>query len=298
MTQRYRDRITRVVETLGTAGDWIKRDRLSPPPEATGEIGRLLWSDPPPLIHPRGRFIVVFSAKSACTNVLIWFLTQLGHARAARDFHIWPHEYRTTVYYYSNLYRNAFQSDLRQFKVIRVVRDPFDRAASSFRHVVRYDVCDGAINRRVGRRSMERDGLSFSEFLSFLDRTDLRTCDPHLAVQRHPIEDKLKVDYLINVSRDNLFERLNRIEVELDLKPTRLEKDRWVKALRTHNRPQGELDERIDIYTHRLTRDQAASGPWPSVKALLTEEAQARIAKLYARDIESYTEWAEPARLR
>jgi hypothetical protein len=288
MTHRYRDRIKRAAETLGTAGDWIKRDRMSPPVEATTEIGRLLWSDPPPLIHPGRRFIVVFSAKSACTNVLIWFLTQLGHARAARDFHIWPHEYRTTVYYYSRLYREAFQSDLSEFKVIRVVRDPFERAASSFRHVLRYDVVDGAINRRVGRRSMTRDGLSFSEFLSFLDRTDLRTCDPHLAIQHHPVEDKLKVSYLINVSRENLFERLNQIEAELELKPTSLQKDRWVKALRTHNRPQDELDESADIYTRRLTREQATAGPWPSTHALLTDEARARIAKLYATDIERY----------
>jgi hypothetical protein len=288
MTIRYRHRIQRAAEILGTAGDWIKRDRISPPIEATTEIGRLLWTDPAPLIHPGHRFIVVFSAKSACTNVLIWFLTQLGHARAARDFHLWPHEYRTTVYYYSELYRKAFRSDVSGFKVIRIVRDPFERTASSFRHVVRYSVVDREIEQRVGRRSMDRDGLSFSEFLTFLEGTDLRSCDPHLAIQHHPIEDRLRVDYLINISRENLFERLNKIETELDLKPTNLPKDRWVKALRAHNRPDRRLDETADIYTRRLTREQASVGPWPDLGALLSDDARARIAKLYAKDIECY----------
>jgi hypothetical protein len=288
MTKRYRDKIVRALDTIGTAGDWIKRQRLSPPPEANTEIGRLLWGDLPPLIHPERKFMVLFSAKSACTNALIWFFTQLGHAQAARDFHVWPHEYRMTVYYYSQLYRNAFRSDFSEYKVIRVIRDPYERAASSFRHIVRYDIVDRALKRRIGRRSMEQDGLSFLEFLSFLERIDLRTCNPHLSLQYHPVEAKLKVDYLINVSRENLFERLNQIEAELELKPTNLPEDAWVRALRGHNRRQKEFEDNTGIYTRRLTRAQAAVGPWPSNEALLTDEARARIAKLYAKDIETY----------
>lgn len=283
----HADLTARATETLLNALPWKKREELVPPIEASTGIGRLLWTGSPPLIDPRYRIIVVFSEKSACTNVSIWFFTQLGHATAARDFHYWPHEYRRKVYYHSRLYRDALRSDLSEFKVIRVIRDPYDRAASSFRHAVRFDLLDDDINRKVGRRSMMRDGLSFSEFLSVLEQTDLRSCNPHFSPQRHLMEDTFKVDYLINVSNENLSQRFNQIESELGLSRTDLERDPWVKRLRKHNRPARELDG-IDLDTRRLTRDEARNGPWPRHGDLLTPDARKRIAKLYSRDFESY----------
>jgi len=288
MLRTYRHKIDRWADTLDTTRRWLKRERMAPPAEWNSEIGRLLWTASPPLIHPTGRFMVVFSAKSACTNVLIWFLTQLGQAKAARDFHVWPHEYRETVYYFSQLYRDAFRSGLEDFKVIRVIRDPFERAASSFRHVVRFDLADREIGRKVGARSLEQDGLSFSEFLSFLERTNLRTCNLHFSLQHQALEERLGVDYLINVSREDLFERLNQIESELNLMSTSLKDDPWVKELQSHNRPVGECMKGEEVYTTRFTRIAARTGPWPRNEVFLTDEARERIAKLYAKDIDCY----------
>src|SRR5262249_41777851 len=144
-----------------TAGD------VPAPPLARTEIGRLLWSRPPPLINPDAKFVVIFSAKSACTNVLIWFFHHLGHLKAARDFHVWPHEYRVRVYYHSQLYQRAYKSDFSEFKVVRVVRDPYERAASGFRHIVRH--AGGSIGRYMGMRHVAERGLSFAEYLDFLE---------------------------------------------------------------------------------------------------------------------------------
>jgi hypothetical protein len=286
MVLRYSDQVRRTAEALRAAGERLWAGKYSPPPSVSA-IGRLLWNEPKPLIDPRHRFIVIFSAKSACTNVLIWFLTQIGHHRAARDFHRWPHRYRMDVYYDSKLYRDALSRDFDDFKVIRVVRDPFERA-SSFRHAVGFDFADRSINWRIGRRNMERDGLSFSEFLSFLERLNLQNCDPHFAIQRHPLEDRLKPDYLINVSRENLFDRLNEIEAELNLKRTSLRDDSWVRKLRYRDQPTLALENCEAIYTRRLTRQAARNGPWPRSDALLTDDARRRIGALYAKDIACY----------
>src|SRR5689334_25375638 len=102
----------------------------APPPGAETGLGRLLWTDPRPLIHTPQRMIVVFSPKSACTSVLIWFYHQIGHTKAARDYASWPHNYRTDVYYRSRFYRRAFERDLSKFSLLRIVRDPFERAVS------------------------------------------------------------------------------------------------------------------------------------------------------------------------
>ena len=253
------------------------------------DMRRLLQIRPRPLIHPAGRFIIIFSEKSACTNVVIWFLTQLGHAKAAQDFDGWPHEYRIAVYYRSQLYENALRSDdLTEFKTIRVIRDPFDRAVSSFRHILRFDIIDDDINQTIQPRTIAQDGLSFAEFLTFLESIDLNSCNPHLSIQRHPVEDRRKVDYVINISQEDLFERLNQIEVDLGLMPTSLEKDGWVLRHSSHNRPRSVSERSGGIYHRRLTRNDARHGPWPRHEDLLTSEAREKIARLYAKDIESY----------
>src|SRR6187551_2410882 len=101
-----------------TGLDRLTGDR---PPGAAGELGRLLWTDPRPLIHTRKRMIVVFSPKSACTSAVIWFFHQLGHAKAARDYASWPHRYRSEVYYKSRVYRLAFERDLSKFSLVRII---------------------------------------------------------------------------------------------------------------------------------------------------------------------------------
>src|SRR5688572_27830886 len=165
------------------------------PPAPQSEIARALVSSPRQLIHPGGKLIVVFSAKSACTNVVVWLLNHLGHARAAADFHPWPHRYRSEVYYKSQLYREALTQDLSGFSVLRVIRDPFERAASSYRHALNSGYADKEMARLLGRSHMGARGYSFAEFIDLLEHSDMRTCNIHHRIQRHPVENVLPVRY-------------------------------------------------------------------------------------------------------
>jgi len=221
--------------------------------------------------------------------VLVWFLHHLGHAAAARDFHPWPHRYCNLVYYQSSLYRRAAQLDLTGFKVVKVIRDPYLRAASSFRHVVRYSLFEDGMARKLSDSRLERDGLSFSAFLDFLEKTDLTRCDPHYALQHHPIEAQLPVSHLINVSREDLFARLNEVEREIGLPASDVASSPWVKRLEErYNKASDDFAGIADLYTRRLKREQALNGPWPRYDALLTPEARDRVSRLYAADLRAY----------
>jgi len=258
------------------------------------ELTRLLCVSPRPLIDPSKRMIVLFSPKSACTNVVIWFFHQLGHAAAAQDYDRWPHKYRGNVYYKSALYRRAFQHDLSRYFLLRVVRDPFERAVSSFRHVHRLGSADRLIGQVLGRKDIATAGLSFSEFLDFLETCDLARCDGHYRLQRHPLEDRLPVRSLINASTEDLFARLNEVETDLGMPVTDFNKLEWLNNVdRTHSHVAASFDG--DTYTHRFDRAVARSGSWPSYDAFLTTEARERIARIYAVDIEAYG--AAPTRL-
>jgi hypothetical protein len=248
-------------------------------------LRRMLARVPQPLIDPDRKLIVIYSAKSACTNLLLWFLHHLGHLQAARDFHWWPHRYRDHVYYRSDIYQRGLRSRLREFTVVRVVRDPFQRALSSFRHVVRHKSFDEHIGRVLSQPA--EAGLSLSRFLDFLEKIDLADCDPHYALQHHPIEKILPVHHLINVSVENLFARFNEIEAAVGLPKSDLAHAEWVQELSERHQT-AKHSFSGDAYTRILTRQDALKRRWPDYDVLLTDEAKARIAKLYATDLKAY----------
>jgi hypothetical protein len=230
--------------------------------------------------------LVIFSAKSACTSVLIWFLHQIGHGDAAQDYSRWPHHYRMGVYYKSRLYRMALKKRPSRYSVVRVVRDPFERAVSSFRHMLASGAGTDLAAKALRRNDIETAGLSFSEYLDFLETCDLRTCDQHYALQRHPVEDLVSIDHLINISTENLFARLNDVEADLGLPITDFAQLGWLKHLdqaRSPNKP-GSIS---DAYRRRFNREMARN-EWPKSGAFLVPEARERIARLYATDIQSY----------
>jgi hypothetical protein len=254
----------------------------------TSELGRLLTLAPRPLIHPTAKMIVVFSPKSACTTVVSWFFDQLGHGRAARDFHSWPHRYRSQVYYHSRLYERALEKNLANFALVRVVRDPFDRAASSYRHALKHGNANADFAKVMGRPDAASEGFSFAEFLDLLERIDLTTCDRHYAQQKHPVEDAKTVDHLINISTQDLHAGLNAVDRAVGL-PTfdfnataKFEKIRR-KRFQVHGQA-----EATDVYATRFNQKQAKEGPWPPYEALLTPLACERLARIYAVDIAAY----------
>jgi hypothetical protein len=267
------------------AAAWNHLLREDETPQLNTEIGRLLAHSPQPLIDPRNKLLVIFSAKSACSNVLVWFLHHLGHAAVARDFHRSPHEYRTQVYYHSMLYRQACKDDFRRYRVVRVIRDPYERAVSGFRHLLRH--AHKPFGRQMKMGHVAEQGLSFSGYLDFLERLDLRNCDDHFAVQRHPIEDAVVVNDVINISTDDLFARLNAIEAELGLERTDLRSSAWVSHNDRRNR-QEQASPTGSAYTTPLSRKNARHGPWPLDADLLTPQACGRLANLYAVDLDTY----------
>jgi hypothetical protein len=206
----------------------------------------------------------------------------------ARAYHPWPHRYRIDIYYRSAGYRDAVSGDLTGFKLLRVARDPFDRAVSSFRHALRFGVADRDFAALMDRKDVAEAGVSFRDFLDLLERLNLRTCNEHFRLQRHPVEDALPVSHFINVSREDLFARLNQVESDIGLPVTDFDELKWMHRLQA-NRSRSERDVfTIDAYALPFTRVQARDGPWPSYDALLTPAARERIARLYAADIAAY----------
>ncbi len=255
--------------------------------EATATRWRAALCQPEvPLLDPQGRFVVLFSPKSACSSVVIWFFHQLGLADEARAYGEWPHEYRLKRFYKREDYLAARASSRpEQVQVLKVVRDPLRRAVSSFRHALGLGYANAAIRQALGI-DVETQGLSFRQFIDFLETENLATCDPHHRRQWHPLEAVRAPDQLINIDRGDLFAGLNAFEARLGLPATDFTQLHWLHELQATRVPEA-MDGQIDaLYSLPLTVEQARQGPWPD--QLLAADARQRLEHLYGRDIALY----------
>lgn len=256
-----------------------------PPDKAAKAWRQALRKVERPLLHPQRRFVVLFSAKSACSTVVIWFLHTMGLAAEARAFSEWPHHYRINKFYARDDYlaaREALGPD--DVTVLRVVRDPVDRAGSSFRHALGLSYARETIREKLGIDT-DVQGLSFERFIDFLELEDLDQCDPHHKRQKHAVESLRRPDVVINASRQDLFTELNAFERLMGMPVTNFKALAWVHELQATRVPHSVARDG-DAYRTVLTREQAQNGPWP--KDLITAEARARLERLYAEDIALY----------
>jgi len=239
----------------------------------------------PVLIHPQYRFLAIFSAKSACSSVVIWFFYTMGLLEEARNYHEWPHQYRFDKFMPSDSQRATRKIPLDELKFLRVVRDPLIRATSSFRHALATNYAQKWIEEKIGINT-QIEGLSFQQFIDFLEKENLDWCDSHHRHQKHPIEEIRPADFLINVSEQDLFTELNNFERLMKMPLTDFNQLKWIHELQAA-RVVPTVDMGPDADLLILTGLQAQRGLWP--KNLLTQRARKRLEKLFAEDIRLYT---------
>ena len=87
-----------------------------------------------PLFHEDFPLILLWSEKSGCTTLLKWFFYQLGLLDDALKHSDWVHDYENQVFkarddYLLDLDRAL---DKQEKPVVKLVRDPYQRALSSY----------------------------------------------------------------------------------------------------------------------------------------------------------------------
>ena len=228
--------------------------------------------------------MLVWSPKCACSVTTIWFFRTMGLAREARKYGWFPHKYRIQVYYKSDAYQAALDSDFSDYRFIRVFRDPYSRAASSYKQAIRLGTCDDLVSKYMKRRTSAETGYSFTQFLESLQRVDLSAADIHIRPQSHPVEAQFDMDFFINISKQDLFAGLRRVERQLGLPKTRIKKMRWTQSIEARRHVEESVFHDRDVSTYPWTSKDAWEGPWPRSKDLLTDETRGLIRELYDID--------------
>jgi hypothetical protein len=167
---------------------------------------------------------VMWSYKAACTTVIKWVFQHNGLLPEALAYNDWIHKYRLRQYQKADRYDTRLkQLGTRKFDVIKIVRNPLDRAVSSYIHAYRTGYDDAAISKVIQRPLNRKQRFSFREFVTFLEQSDLRYCNPHHRVQVAPIERHvlfgIKPRTIIKIEQ-GLNSELNDVEHSLGLPET------------------------------------------------------------------------------
>ena len=134
-------------------------------------LADLLYERPQPLIDPVHHYGVLRSAKGASKAIMLWYLARLEMLKPATGR---GRAHRLHVLKKTDLQRQARNCDPMKLRWLRIIRDPYNRTVSSYRHALGRGYEDEKIQDIVGISVAER-GLSFNEFLDYLSSIDIAT---------------------------------------------------------------------------------------------------------------------------
>jgi hypothetical protein len=232
---------------------------------------------------------VIWSAKSACTTVYTWFACVSGFGHELTGEGQGPHIHRINVYEKSDLCRRSLKAGATGFRTLRVIRDPYSRAVSSYRHALMNAYSQPYMTASSKGRLNRQQGYSFQQFLDMLETVDIRRSNPHFRAQFRPMERFRAPDAVINISKSDLFAELERVEDMWSLPRSDLRNLGWFVA-REENRKADNIELQGANLDQEPFNAAAARGQatFPSYRQLLTPLARSRIAKIYEIDCSAY----------
>lgn len=226
---------------------------------------------------------VMWSYKAACTTVIKWVFQQNGLLPEAMAYNSWVHKYRLREYQKSDRYLSRLKRLSRgSFEVVKIVRDPLDRAVSSYIHAYRHGYDDAAIAKVVQRPLSRQKRFSFREFVAYLEQSDLQYCNPHHRLQTAPIERHVlfgtRPSSIIRIE-GGLNAALSALEGRLGLPPTDFTNPVFESDHHTVRiAPAGLAADLVHIPRNAV----------PPAAMFYDRELAAKIALLYAEDFSRY----------
>lgn len=241
---------------------------------------------PGPLLFPPKSLGLIWSAKSACTTSILWFYAVAGFLKEALAYDSWPHKYRTEVLPKTNRYQTwLLNTDPRKVAWVRVIRDPYKRAVSSFRHVLRYPDDKNCHFREELGLGLSQGTLSFDSFLSSLEALDITACDNHFRQQRHPLEHSIRPARVINADREPLLDALLAFASPAQEVRQLLEDEiSRVSSFHHAHRKSNNTDvSKLPFSLPFLAHD------WPEYEEFLSPSTRRKIERIYAADFSAYS---------
>ena len=274
----------------------LQLPRANARPDAAGTRMRLaatpVTTAPKPLINADKNLVVLWSPKSACTTVYVWFSHISGFAGDVKDYASWPHRHRLEQYLKSDLYFESAANGMENARLLRIIRDPYGRAVSIYRHALLTMFADKAMAEYSNGTITAVEGYSFQTFLDMAVTLNMRTADIHFRPQVHLYESRRKADRVINISKQDLFTELNAFEAEIGIPKTNFDDLNWLHSLESKRKAKQEPMAGEALDTVAFSRHQVNKlGLFPSYSQLLTPAAREKVEAIYKSDFDAYRDF-------
>lgn len=251
----------------------------------------LLNTEPKILFDHNRQLVLMWSPKVGCTFLCKWFFAQMNLLDAALYYNNWVHRFRQDVYYRSEGYVENIHKVLNgDFTVIKVVRNPFARAVSSYITALFqalnkpgmpiYEKMKKELEGFFHRPLIENELFSFREYISYLENIDILTCEAHHRQQMHPLEiEKLLIPTHI-VELEKSEAELKKIEKGLNLKSIDLH---TLKQSQHHTKREAQPEFCGDVRF-----DWAPNLKFPTYRSFYDDDLVRKTAGIYKMDFAAY----------
>lgn len=242
-------------------------------------------SKPKPVLNIDKKIALFFNAKSGCTFAVKWFFNQIDHLNVAMEYHYFVHRYRNEIYLKSKIFERSeidfIQNAGKDYLKIKVIRNPFERAVSSYMHFLRMlDIKHPAIIKDFGVGFKKLD-YSFFEFLEMLSTINIDSCDIHWKQQFQHIERILNFDFLINIKDSTTA--LLKLEKTFNLVRTKNIESLIYSG--HHSTSKKSLENKFcgnTSYTIEVRQNR------PEYKCFYNKELEEKVRMIYHLDFEKY----------
>jgi len=234
-----------------------------------------------PLVDPQRKVVLALTPRAGCTICTQMFFREMGILDEALRYDPWVHQYRIEVYNEKNPFSGSVLRDPEYFRM-KVVRDPYRRAVSSYRFVMQR-------HSLLVPGDLSGEDLTFRGFLNFLENQDLAAADVHYGLQKDCFERKLPDVYHRILKIESLAEDIAEVN----------------SLLGTRYDPSGLKSPHHARYDASI-RELAVDQKWSDIKDSLPdysffydESAARQVRDLYRTDFETYhyaSEKPEPGR--
>jgi hypothetical protein len=243
-----------------------------------------------PLYHPALPVILLWSPKAGCTVLTNWFFFQIGLLDKAIRYHPSIHIYKG-LYLHKRNYFHVFASGNPGKRTIKLVRDPYKRAVSSYFTIANYCYNKGFPNNPLSK-DKERikakffphspyEGISFKQFLYYLSDlgADYTLVDGHISKQYCQEEDYLSPRIM---KLENFNKEIRRLEEKYNLK-------RSPQEILTAPHSYASYSEAIEFDSDSvMTPVQFRNGPMPQYESFFDKETIQLCNHVFKDDFTKY----------
>lgn len=261
--------------------------------ESNNETIKNLIKFRPPLYNEKLPIILFWNEKSGCTSFSKWFFFQIGLLEKALEHNPFIHLYRAQVYCNSTIYLGEMETAILSSKkdIVKLVRNPYTRAVSSFLHILHYGTPNNSHNAKFFQeftriiKMNNFKGISFKQFLYALKKVgcDILSIDGHIAQQYIEGEEHLVKQYIY---LEDLEKHIFYIEDYYNLLTSPI--DLLVQSPH-HKSSLIKNEDSLEKYSEKiLSKDIISNSHLPSYEKFYDEETIDLCTELFKQDLKFY----------